>query len=70
MWAWHTGYSKVWREGNYRLTVLCEVHDQEWLCLIIPLMYAAEHCIHSVGKIQMCWNLIMYTASVNQNVCS
>lgn len=48
--------------------MLCEVRVQEWLCLIIFLMYAAKHCIHSVGRIQMCWDLIMYIASVNQNV--
>lgn len=68
MWAWQTEYGKVWQMGNYRLTVLCEVHVQEWLCLIILLMYAAKHCIHNVGRIQVYWNLIMYIASVNQNV--
>lgn len=49
------------------LTMLCELHVQEWLCLIILLMYAAKHCIHSVGLIQMCWNLT-YIVSVNRNV--
>lgn len=69
MWASQTGYGKVWQRENYRkLTVLCEVHVQEWLCLIIFLMYAAKHCIHSVGRIQMCWDLIMCIASVSQNV--
>lgn len=28
--------------------MLCELHVQEWLCLVILLMYAATHCIHSV----------------------
>lgn len=49
MWAWQTENGKVWSRGNCgRLTVLCELHVQEWLCLVILLMYAATHCSHSV----------------------